>query len=147
MKRGLSPVIATVLLVSLGLILAIAIFFWARSFIGDSIVKGERDIKQSCEKVFFQADAYNGELHVENLGSVPIRGFELSKKQIIGEITKIAELEEGTISAGQTATIELPQGVSSGDTVIVVPILLGETETTKKAYICDKENGNEILVE
>ena len=38
-KRGLSPVIASVLLILLVLVLASIIFLWARGFIGEQIEK------------------------------------------------------------------------------------------------------------
>lgn len=149
-KRGMSPVIATILLVALGLILAVIIFLWARTFIGESVQKEGRNIEQSCEEVSFEAEIFllDRKLTIENIGTVPIYGAELRKKQVIGEIKKVGIIREGIITAGKTGTIPLEQDIEleSGDAVIVVPVLLGETENYKKAFICDKLYGVEVVV-
>jgi len=147
-KKGMSPVIATVLLVALGLILAIIIFLWARTFIGESVQKEGRNIEQSCEEVRFEAEIIGQKLSIENIGTVPIYGAELRKKKIIGEIKKAGIFQGGIITAGKTGTIPIDSdtALESGDAVIVVPILLGETEDYKKAFICDKAYGVEVIV-
>ena len=43
-KRGLSPVIATVLLVGIALVLASIVFLWAKNFIGEAVTKEGREI-------------------------------------------------------------------------------------------------------
>ena len=148
-KRGMSPVIATILLVALGLILAVIIFLWARTFIGESVQKEGRNIEQSCEEVSFEAEIFlsNGKLSIENIGTVPIYGAELRKKQVIGEIKKVGIITEGIITAGKTGTIPLGDlELEVGDNLIVIPVLLGETENYKKAFICDKVYGVEVIV-
>src|SRR3990167_1849027 len=143
-KRGLSPVVATVLLVSITLILAVIVFFWARSFIGETIEKNERAIEMSCEEVDFLIEAYNdgsgkGKLSVQNIGSVSIYGVEMRIKGK-GEIKEIGR-SCVTVNPGNTETYELIEGVDSGDTIIAVPILLGETNTEKVAHVCDSDYG------
>lgn len=148
-KRGLSPVIATILLVALGLILAVIIFLWARTFIGESVQKEGRNIEQSCEEVSFEAEIFlaEGALSIENIGTVPIYGAEIRKKKIIGEIKKVGIINEGIITAGKTGTISLSGiDLEIGDSVVVIPVLLGETEDYKKAFICDKTQGVEVIV-
>ena len=76
-KKGLSPVIATVLLVSIALVLAVIIFLWARSFVAEQIEKGGRVVEMACEDVKFLAEAYSGQLMIENVGSVPLFGVEI----------------------------------------------------------------------
>ena len=149
-KRGVSPVIATVLLVVIALILAIIIFFWARSFVAEKIEKDGRDIDQSCAEVSFRAEVVlsEGNLAIENTGSVPLYGAEIRKKQFIGEIKKVATFDS-TVRAGETGYIELDDIIEElevGNELIVVPVLLGETEQYKKAHVCDKEYGVETIV-
>ena len=147
-KRGLSPIVATVLLISIAVVLAGIIFIWAYSFIGESVTKQGRSIEQSCQEVQFEAEADSGDVYVNNLGDIPLWGIEIRKKDPIGDITKIDEFEDvGSITAGETAgPFSLPPEVQSGDRIIVSPILLGETETEKKKYICDEEFGQAIEV-
>lgn len=148
-KRGLSPIIATMLLVSLALVLAVIIFFWARNFIGENIEKQGQKIELLCEEVSFKAEAYDGKVFVENLGTVPLNGIEIKKKSTIGEIIKTECINEGctsTITAGQTFQFLLPVEISAGEVIIVSPILLGETSSEKKSHVCGEEFGTEIVV-
>lgn len=147
-KRGLSPVIATVLLISVALVLAVIIFFWAKSFIGENIQKDGQKIEEVCEAVAFNAEAIRStnELLIVNTGSIPIHKIEVN---VIGagEIKSIPSFE-GDISPGETATLGLDSSARIGDKLILVPILLGESATNRDyvAKICDEDYGVEIQV-
>jgi flagellin-like protein len=150
-KRGVSPVIATVLLVVVALILAVIIFLWARSFVGESVQKQERDIEQSCAETSFRAEIIldDGFLFVENVGRVPLYGAEMRKKQVLGEVTKVGTFDGKSIQSGETSEISLGEfkdKLEDRDSVIIVPVLLGETDQARKAYVCNKESGIEITV-
>lgn len=145
-KRGISPVVATSLLVSITLILAAIIFFWARGFIGEAIEKNDRAIEYSCERVEFFVEAREGTLTVQNVGSVPIYAIEMRVKGK-GEIKEIGRVQGGgTIGNGQTGAFRLPSGASVGNTIIAVPILVGETSTGRTTYVCDAKYGKETEV-
>jgi len=146
-KRGLSPVIATILLVALAVILAVIIFLWAKNFLEETITKNERKIEQSCEEVVFKAEAYNNRLYVENTGTVPIYRVEVQLKKVFGDITEIPDWSGTGIAQGETEDSPLPSEVVSGDTIVVIPILLGETKTKKKPHPCDDSYGIEVIVE
>jgi len=155
-KRGLSPVIATVLLVSLALVLAVVVFLWARSFVGESIIKNERDIALSCDEVSFKAEAYNNRIFIENSGRVPIYGIEILRKRTIGEIKEVAVFDENqggvSLYSGESDDVDISGLISDGtlevgDLVSVVPILLGESERYKKAHVCSEGFAEEILIE
>jgi flagellin-like protein len=146
-KKGLSPVMATILLVAIALILAVIIFLWARNFIGETITKNERNIEQSCDEVNFVAEAYGGNLYLENTGSVPIYAVEMKVKRVLGDIEDLEEFQGTGVKSGETGSVSLPSQVSSGDSVIVIPVLLGETTTKKKPHPCDEVYGEEIIVE
>ena len=153
-KKGLSPVIATVLLVAITLVLAIIVFLWARSFVGESIQKEGRDIDQSCGETGFRAEVIRvsdseATLFIENTGRVPLFGAEIRKKQVIGEIKKVETFQNKNVYSGETGEIDLSDianDLNIGDSVIIVPVLLGETEQAKKAYVCDKDYGVETVV-
>ena len=138
--------IATVLLVAVALVLAVIIFFWARSFIGESISKGDRAIEESCDDVIFRAEAIGGSLTIVNEGNIPIYSIEIKKKQTIGEIVEVEPLGNLGIATGESSQVSLPSGVASGDTIVVTPILLGETETHRKTFVCNENYGKEITV-
>lgn len=147
-KRGLSPVVATVLLVAITLVLAVIIFIWARTFIGENIQKQGIEISQLCEDVNFKADAYGTPLtlYIENVGSVPLDGVEIRKKAALGDIS-YAERVPSSLTAGQTASFPITNpDIEIGNEIFVVPILLGETATETKSHVCDEDYALEIVV-
>ncbi|MBU0466079.1 MAG: hypothetical protein KJ718_03515 [Nanoarchaeota archaeon] len=148
-KRGLSPVIATTLLVSVALVLAVIIFMWARVFIPEVIEKGGQDVAMVCEDVRFLAEARDGtrELFIQNIANVPIYAIEM---RILGqgEIVDVGQpVGGGTIGTGQTMNLTLPSEATFGKTVVAIPILLGETESEMVPYVCDIDYGVEVVVE
>lgn len=142
-RKGLSPVIATVLLISVALVLAVVVFLWARSVVGESVEKNGRAAELSCEEVAFRAEAYNRQLFIQNIGNIPIYAFE-TRLVGEGEITKI-EQSSGTISAGQTVNFSL-EDATVGDELVIVPILIGETDTELVPVVCDDNYGVDITV-
>jgi flagellin-like protein len=148
-KRGLSPVVATVLLVAIALVLAVIIFLWAKNFINENIIKNERAIAEFCDEVSFDAQATGGTLYIVNTGTVPLHGVQVLKKQVIGEVREIKIVGGGgptAIAAGESFNAALPAEINSGDTISIIPILMGETQTHRKAYICDDTYAQEIEV-
>lgn len=143
-KRGLSPVVATTLLVSVTLVLAVIIFFWARTFIGESITKADSAIENSCEQVDYAIDARQGQLYITNMGNVPIYALEMRIKGL-GEVKSIGKTGS-TIANGQSANWTLPGDATPGDTLVTVPILLGETSTDRVAHVCDADYGRETEI-
>ncbi|MCA9485737.1 MAG: hypothetical protein KC506_02750 [Nanoarchaeota archaeon] len=152
-KRGLSPVIATILLVSIALVLAVIIFLWARSNIQEQIEKGGQDVELVCDQVRFVAQAFDStdELWIENTGGVALWGVEVRIKRT-GEISGVYEIEGGpgganTINPGQTKPLDFSDA-SEGDVLIVVPILLGKSVENRDSvpHICDIDYGVEIVV-
>ena len=149
-KKGISPVIATVLLIAIALTLAVIIFIWARSFVSESITKNGQAITFVCDDVkdTFDAEAKSdGELLIVNRGNVPLYGFEVSKVTL-GARTRIGE---GTfvqpVSPGDSGSISLgTNSLSSGDKISVVPIVLGEQQDTKLAYTCGESYSVESIV-
>ena len=65
-RRGLSPIIATVLLISLVLVLASIIFLWARAFLPEQIQKFESPIEDACKNVVFDASVSENIITIQN---------------------------------------------------------------------------------
>jgi len=145
-KRALSPVVATVLLISIALVLAIIIFLWAKNFLPEVIEKDGQSVELVCENVRFEVEASGSQLVVQNIGNVPIYGIEV-RVQGTGEIKEVSEAPGGgTIGNGQTQNFPLPAEVGVGDIIIAVPILLGETTDDRVPHICDVDYGREAVV-
>lgn len=152
-KRGLSPVIATVLLIAIALVLALIIFIWARSFISEKTQKFDKPISEACTQINFVAEvgACTGSgtcFDIQNNGNVPIYGVELRKKGG-GTIESIKTFDGATtIGVGQRATTNPVDStnVASGDTVTVIPIIIGTQGEEKKTYACDSTYGKDVQI-
>lgn len=136
-KRGLSPIIATVLLVVIVIVLGTIIYIWARGFVTEKIQKFDEPIENSCPAVAFGAEAYGGQVRISNDGTIPIYGLEI-KKVKFGSTSLSGVIPFGsTVMAGQTGEVDLPLSVNEGDSIVVLPVLLGESGNVKKSYTCD----------
>ena len=149
-KRGISPVIATILLIAIVVILAVIIFLWARGFVAEKAEKFGRSIELSCDKINFEAGVFFDSstdkyfLDIINRGDVPLYGFEIKDFTDPGTI-KLSRVIDGTITIGQTFNVELTN-VASGDELLVVPKILGETDSGKVAHTCTDNFGYAVGV-
>ena len=160
-KRGVSPVVATVLLIVIVVVLAGIIFLWARGFLSESAVKGDRVVEMSCSDVKFEAqivsDAqeclnsdgseYLAAIDINNIGNVHIYGVKvLSYDSSRGSIDDIAlvnqQFEGGTVTIGKSAYLCL-EGVDLNpqDTFRVIPKLLAQRGDSKIVYTCPEKDG------
>ena len=158
-KRGLSPVVATSLLIGIGVILVVIIIIWAISFVGEEIVKGEGDnreaIKNWCDETGISVDVVKGEgkIVIQNTANVPIFGVEIKKKGAgsVDSLGSIIFQDDGTtISSGQTKEKILPaeidNEISVDDQLLVIPVLVGLLKDQPTAYTCDDKNGVDVTV-
>ena len=144
-KRGVSPVMATVLLVAIVIILAVIIFLWAQGFIAEELIKNERAVDTWCDDVNFRFGIVSGgncegyDLDFVNDGDIPIYGFVV-KSVSTGSVIVQEPVQDGTITVGQTHTV-CRTGLTSGDDVMAVPMILGETESGKQSHTCADNYG------
>ena len=150
--KGLSPVIATVLLIVIVIAIALIVFLWIRGMIGTSVTKfNGRNIELVCEEVSFQASYSEGILYISNPGNVPIFGMSI---RVIGDGTHITQ-DIRTIDGSNWPEAGLNQGGTfsssinfDGNEIILFPVLIGESDQGRKTYVCDKtdEYGYTILI-
>ena len=139
-NRGLSPVIATVLLVALAVVLAAIVFLWARSFVAESLTKSGEAVELRCKEVGFDAEYVSGVLKIVNKKDIPLYGVKVQKLKT-GSISKGENLNfEGkskpTIGNGESASFEVGD-ISDYTSLIVTPVILGQNDAgIKKAYTC-----------
>ena len=153
-KIGLSPVIATILLVAMVMVIGLIVFIWMRSSIKEVIYKfQDKNIELSCADVSFDVE-YNSDdtLYVVNKGGVPIRDF---KVQVAKGGTKTTfNLEDKYliedpnkkfigITSGNGETVDVSgEGIETADEILVIPILLGKSDSgIEKNYVCDEIYG------
>jgi len=129
MKRGISPVIATVLLIAIVVVLALLIFWWAKGWIEEAVKKEGRLSDQVCDEINLDLQYSGTELQVINEGTIPVYKLEIIKKSG-GSIDRQAYTDG--LSVGKSAIID----VGSYEKIEVIPVILGETESGKKLYTC-----------
>ena len=143
-KKGLSPVVATVLLIALVLVLATIIFLWARGFISEQIEKftgGQKiPIENACQQVAFDVDSFEEGglvLEIANRGNVPIHSFDI--KGVKGGDSEIQNFKF-SVDVGEAVR----SGISFGkfenepEKIIVYPVLLGNVrgKQLNNPYTC-----------
>jgi len=134
-KKGVSPVIATVLLIAIVVVLGILIFMWSKGFVEEVISKNNMPSHQVCYEIEFTAVRIGSNLIITNDGDIPI--FQLEIKQKTGGDIMVKRYLEN-IPAGQTTQPISLDG--NPDEVEVVPVFLGTNKDgERKAYTC--ENG------
>ena len=157
-KKGVSPVVATVLLVVMVIIIGLIIFLWFRSFTGDALTKfGGRNIELVCGEVQMLVNYDRGEFSITNLGNVPIYSVELkitegrshSTESITDLSSKWKEnfklgLRQGQIFSDYTNP--LIETIDDADEVLVIPVLIGTSSEGDKTHICDEKNGEELVL-
>lgn len=153
-RRGVSPVVATVLLVTLAVILAAIIFLWAKSFIAENVLKNGEVVENSCDDVVFNAEIRNSELKIINQGNIALYGIAVRK---IGAGTEetcypLETDNSPTIKMGASRgnilldNCGFGSDLGTGDNFIVIPVILGENDNgERRAYTCDESFGVELV--
>ena len=146
-KRGLSPVIATVLLVAMVIVIASIIFLWFRGMTEEVVTKFGRNIGMVCDEVEFSA-SYSDKLYITNNGNVPIYGMQVKiykegshttiSLRDDGDWTKTGLSSGGSFAGGTFAT-----GITN---LKLIPILMGDSDAGKRPYICEERYGYEIEI-
>jgi len=151
-RKGVSPVIATVLLIALVVIIALIVFLWFRSITQEAIVKfGDQNVELVCEDVKFIAtyDSATGTLSISNSGNVPIYSMNLKISETGKYQTKdIKEMDAGWPELGLrqggsfSGTIEAEDPIQ----ITLIPVLLGTSPRgTEETHICADRHGYELL--
>ncbi|MBS3086898.1 hypothetical protein J4422_04315 [Candidatus Pacearchaeota archaeon] len=149
-KRGVSPVVATVLLVVMVIVLALIIFLWFRGLTKESITKfGGTNIELVCDDVSFSADYSFGTLTISNVGNVPIFGMNVKIVRSGSHETK----EIKVLSTLWPATGLKQGGIFSSDLqfsgateIVLIPILVGSSESGEKTHVCEERQGQELVL-
>jgi flagellin-like protein len=125
-KKGLSPVIATVLLVVLALVLAAIIFLWARGFVTEQLEKQGKPTDQVCKDVSFEIDSTpvggGVEVQIVNRGNIPIYNFDV--KFVGAKDSSIKSFNFG-VDVGGATDRELIPIVGNPTQLVLYPMILG----------------------
>ncbi|MBD3247607.1 hypothetical protein GF378_03235 [Candidatus Pacearchaeota archaeon] len=151
-KKGVSPVIATVLLIGMVVVLALIVFVWMRALARETITKFDgENIELSCDKVSIDADYSSGILTVTNNGNTPIYRLKMRVEEVGRETTRVItedyQWPKFGIDAGMSYTSEqYSLDISGSEEVVLIPVLLGNTEDgKKKTFTCDEKYGYKVI--
>jgi len=151
-KKGVSPVIATILLIALVFVISMIVFLFMRGLNEESITKfGNENIKLACQRVDFEASYSGTELAISNLG-IPI--YDMNIKLDKGDSYETKGLKkdyegwpQSGLGQGDIISIDLSD-IAGLKKIIITPVLVGKTkEGAKKSYSCDQGlYKNEIII-
>ena len=144
-KKGLSPVIATVLLIAIVVAMALIIFLWFRGMTEEEITKfGGEHIKLSCDKVEYTAEFSDNILYISNTGNVPIYSLRIDaiydnqhKSKDLDQIFAVPAFREGSLIQGGTYSGDISDHTGSANSIKIIPILVGNSEEVQKSYVCE----------
>lgn len=150
-KKGVSPVIATVLLVSMVVVIAVIVFIWFRSMTKEAITKfGDTNVELVCNDVIFDASYdSSGLLSIVNTGNVPIFGMKIKAvtagKKDQFDLKEISDWPSFGLNSGGTFSSDIGADIGSPEKIILIPILLGTSDSGDKSFVCEeKQHGVEI---
>tara|TARA_Y100000310_G_scaffold80769_1_gene77442 strand:- start:36 stop:509 length:474 start_codon:yes stop_codon:yes gene_type:complete len=139
-KKGVSPLIATVLLIGLVVMIAMIIFFWYGNYLKDVLDKQGVSLETSCTsdvEIYISSDigcSLSGEnsvvtFYVENVGSVELRGLNVvySSSSSAGAVLKSQIINQ---AVGTYMQVDLGQNLAGAVDLEIVPII-GSGSTSK----------------
>jgi len=147
-KRGISPVIATVLLIAMVLIIGTIIFLWANDWFKGNQIKFGGAIDSACGNVYISVSQNADEtLSLDNTGDVSVVGLEILAEEGDGGQTRFyCGALNDILFAGGSSEVDLydcldknDDGADGLEVVSVFPMLLDDNEDYDKLYTCDEE--------
>ncbi|MEM4625234.1 MAG: archaellin/type IV pilin N-terminal domain-containing protein [Candidatus Pacearchaeota archaeon] len=135
-KRGISPAIATVLLISIVVILGIIIFLASRALVKEEVEKFGEPAKRICEEISFSATYYGGEIEiVNNAQRVPIHKIKFfvkdGSKTMFVDYSSVLDIQPGrSRSIDYSLSYEL-KGIA--------PVILGKKSGATVEYLCNNK--------
>jgi len=146
-NKGVSPVVATVLLISMVIIIALIIFFWIRGFTQEAVVKFDKNIELVCSDVEFEASYSDGFLYISNLGNIPI--FSMKAKTYVEGSHSTITLSDDWPETGlnQGGVYSAGFSVGDGEKIALIPVLIGSSENGEQTFTCEEgQYGEEIIL-
>jgi flagellin-like protein len=133
-KKGLSPIVATLLLIVLVVALASIVFIAGRSFITEAVIKNGMPAEQACAGIVLSAVYSGGGLQITNNGDVPVSEYVVTYTTSEGDLDSNRYTE--AILAGGSVSVNVP-GASS---IEITPIILGESDRNPNTFFECKDN-------
>lgn len=149
-KKGISPVIATVLLIAMVMVIALIVFMYMWNFVEEENLKFDKNIQLVCEDVKFSASySETGTLlQISNDGNVPIYNMQVKifKDKEHDTIDAVSWPENGLNPGEGYAESQGTTYFSGATKLILMPVLRGETSSGKQEFECGEKYGEEIVI-
>lgn len=149
-KRGLSPVVATLLLIAIVVVISIIVFTWVKSIGGEYITKfngnNQENVQLVCNDVQFDAQYVTNTITITNTGNVPIYQMK-AKLEGSGShhtITLSDSWPKTGLNPGDVYTGSL--SLSGATKLTLIPVLVGQASSGRKTYTCSDSQGKEIAI-
>ncbi|MBW6442791.1 hypothetical protein K0A97_03390 [Patescibacteria group bacterium] len=155
-KKGVSPVVATVLLISMVIAISLILFLWLRGFIQEAVIKFDENIELACQDVSLDFTYLSGgnRFYVLNNGNIPVYSLRIKIIRSGGHTTvDLHDQESHQITwppAGLRAAngFEVNIGILLGTTtpapskIVAIPILIGTSSSgEEKTHVCAERHG------
>ena len=148
-KKGVSPIIATVLLIAMVVVLGLIIFLWFRGFTQESVTKFDTNVELVCGDVNFEAsyikdsvDPNKGKLSVINTGNVPIYRVKVKSFGLGSYSTRELSLEDKWPVTGLNQGDAFSEDLTLDSTieeVTVIPVLMGNSKNGQTSFACNED--------
>ena len=130
-KRGITPVIATLLLIAMVVVIIAIIFMGSKNFVKESVQKKGLPADQACLEIVIQKSCSDGVLSISNLGNIPIYQFDIKKN--LGARTVLQHSDD---AVGIGESVEVFLGVECPTNYKIIPYILGSGKSANKVYNC-----------
>jgi|TARA_B100001971_G_C18223406_1_gene558735 flagellin-like protein len=148
-KKAVSPVIATVLLIGLVIVIALIIFLWFKGLTQEAITKFDKNVELVCDDVKFEADYSEGILSISNIGNTPIYGIKVkiseSENYETKDLNDLSEWPSTGLNQGRTFSGDISFNIANADSITLIPVLVGSSESGERTYTCDEERYGQII--
>jgi len=148
LKKGVSPVIATLLLTAMVIIIGMIVFLWIRGWQEESITKFEKNVEIVCEDIKFSVYYDSDKLDIVNDGNVNVFDMNVEISKLGSYETKSLREDfdgwpEVGLNSGRAVSITMILDADSTK-INVIPILAGKSESGTKSFDCGERYGMEI---
>ena len=153
-KKGVSPVIATILTIALVITMAAAIIIWSKGITekltGGAITLQGKNIALTCNDVIFEFSYTESKLYLKNPGNIPIYGMKFIiysdgsyETQDIKDLTP--NWPEDGLKPGKVFSDSITFDADVNK-VVLIPVLIGKTNNgEEREYVCERE-GDTLLI-
>jgi len=146
-KRGLSPVIATVLLIGIVVVIALIVFTWFRGFTQEAVTKFDQNAQLVCNDIEFKATLSGGSMSIVNLGNIPIYSMLVKMSGTSGfETRDLKELTENWPDGGLNVGGAFEGNFNEErEEILLIPILRGNSQKGGEAsFACEERQGYRV---